>query len=203
MISGKPRLTGVFRVRFGHRARGRGLPHRPVVGPAVVVAGEPEQQQERQRQRRVREPPDVGQDLRPEVAGLRHATRARHGRVERRQVVVLGDVVVVLQERPHRRVDDERGEAQIRRSAVTATSGRCAGCAAGSGHGPARRRRSPCGRRWVRSLFPFGVDCDSGGQRPGRPRSSRAAETLVVDVAPEVGVVRGVRDRRFFSPPWW
>ena len=147
----EPGLTGVVRVRLGHRACGGGLPYRPVVGPAVVVAGQAEQQQERQRQRRVRQPPQVGQDLRPEVAGRRRAGLADARRVERRQVVVFGDEVVALQERPHRRVDEERGEARIDASAATTTTGRCAASAAVFGHGSVKRRRSPGRSPWVRS----------------------------------------------------
>ena len=45
----EPGLTRVAAVRLGHGAGGRRDPERPVVGLAVVVAGEPEQQQERQR----------------------------------------------------------------------------------------------------------------------------------------------------------
>ena len=63
-------LAGVVGAGLGHRAGGGRLPHRAVVGAAVVVARQPEQQQERQRQRSVRQPPHIRQDPRPEVAGL-------------------------------------------------------------------------------------------------------------------------------------
>ena len=108
-------LAGVGRVRFGDGAGGGRLPDRTVVGAAVVVAGQPEQQQERQRQQRVgqqRQQARTGQDLRPELAGLAALDRQAR-RVERRQVVVLLDEEVVPLERPHRRVDDERREAEV------------------------------------------------------------------------------------------
>ena len=110
----EPRLAGVLRVRFGHRAGGRRLPHRPVVGLAVVVAGQPEQQQERQGQRRVRAATSTsGRNCgQKSLASGAHAV-AHARRVERRQVVVVRDEVVVPQERPHRRVDHERGEAEV------------------------------------------------------------------------------------------
>ena len=197
----KPGLTGVFRVGFGHRARGRRLPHRPVVGAAVVVAGQPEQQQERQRQRRVREPPHVGQDLRPEVAGLRRAARADARRVERRQVVVLGDVVVVLQERPHRRVDDERGEAQVHDQRRLPPPVGAQGALRDLGTARPRKRRSPCGRRWVRSLFPFGVvrpsasDAETHARcEPPTPSSSTSRQKSVSYWVSGIGI---------FSPTCW
>ena len=108
----KPGLAGVARMRFGHSASRRGLPHRAVVGLAVVVAGEPEGQQERQRQRGVRQPPHVGQEL-AEVAGSRLASGAHARRVERRQVVVVLNPVGAAPECPDGRVDDERGETEI------------------------------------------------------------------------------------------
>ena len=42
----EPRLAGVAAVAVGHRARRRRLPEAPVVGLAVVVAGEPEPDRE-------------------------------------------------------------------------------------------------------------------------------------------------------------
>ena len=72
-----------------------------------------EQQQERQADERHWDEPGQRADPLAEVAGTRYAGGADARRVERRQVVVLGDEVVVLQERAHRRVDDERGEAQV------------------------------------------------------------------------------------------
>ena len=108
-------LAGVGGVWLGHPARRRGLPHRAVVGAAVVVAGQPEQQQERQREQgigQVRQQAGAGKNLRPEIAGLT-AVDAHARRIERRQVVVLLDEEVVPLECPHGRVDHERGKAQV------------------------------------------------------------------------------------------
>src|ERR1700754_947860 len=79
------------------------------------------------------------------------------------------------------------------RRVATATTGRCAGGAAESGHGSSRRRRSLCCRRWVRSHFPF------GGVDPCASDTALAGDAPVVDFAPEVAVVRGVWDRDFLA----
>ena len=108
-------LAGIGCVRFCDATCGGRLPDRSVVGAAVVVAGQPEQQQERQREQgvgQVRQQARTGKNLRPEIAGLT-AVDAHTRRVERRQIVVLLDEEVVPLECPYRRVDQERGEAQV------------------------------------------------------------------------------------------
>ena len=119
--------------------------------------------------------------------------------------MVVRDEVVVLQERPHRRVDDERGEAQVDDRAATATSGRCAACAAKSARGQARRRRSPCGRRWVRSLFPFGVEvCPSGEYVRADARALIACRRDPRRRHPrQKSVSYWVSGIAIFSPTWW
>ena len=107
-------LAAVAAVGVGHRA-GRGRPPEgPVVGLAVVVAGEAEAEREDQDEQRGRPAPE-GQG--PEGVAARHAALGDAGRVEgRNQVPVEGDpgVVVPADEGGPGRVDDERGEHRHR-----------------------------------------------------------------------------------------
>ena len=101
-------LAPVARPRLAHPARRRVVPERLVVGPAVVVAGEPEadrrpQNQERGRERYRARPPARS---RPEQAVRRVAEDL--GRVERREI--RPEVVVLALERRPRGVHDERRE---------------------------------------------------------------------------------------------
>src|SRR3954464_10828510 len=99
----EPRLAGVPLVRLGHRTGRRRQPEGPVVGLAVVVAGQPEAQREHQDVERRRDPRRAGDQLREGVA---LAAGGDAGRVEGRDVG-LGEVVRVL-EGAERRVDDEQ-----------------------------------------------------------------------------------------------
>ena len=85
----EPGLAGIAAARRGDRAGRRGQPPRPVVGPAVVVAGQPEPSG------KIRMITAGGDDLPgAEPAQVRRTVRARHRpaverqarRVERRQV---------------------------------------------------------------------------------------------------------------------
>ncbi|SKU89012.1 Uncharacterised protein [Mycobacteroides abscessus subsp. abscessus] len=109
----QPGLAGVSRVGFGHRARRRRLPDRPVVRLAVVVAGQPERQQERQRDEGHRNEPRQLTHPVAEVAGPGRAGGADTGRIERRQVVVLRNPVGTTPESPHGGIDDERRQAEV------------------------------------------------------------------------------------------
>ena len=102
----EPGLAGVALVRLGDGAGRRRQPERPVVGLAVVVAGQPEAQREDQdHQRRRQRPP---RDRRAEVTGALDALRGQAGRVERRQVRLC--VVVLSLEGAPGGVDDEGEE---------------------------------------------------------------------------------------------
>src|ERR1700739_912157 len=134
---------------FGDSACRRGLPHRPIVGLAVVVACQPEGQQERQRDCGVRQPPHVRKKM-SEMACLRDAPVTDARRVERCQVVVVRHPVVGPEERPNRRIDDERGEPEV---------------------GP-QRRPPPCvGPQCALRNFCSGGGKDSGGFTLGRRRA--------------------------------
>ena len=115
----QPRLPAVRRVRLGDRAGRRAQPERPVVGLAVVVAGQPEAQREDQDDQRRRQRPP--RERLAEVGGALDAV-AQAGRVERREVG--RGVVVRALERPDGGVDDERRRTPRRWSAGRATSGR-------------------------------------------------------------------------------
>ena len=142
----EPGLAAVAAVGVGHAAGRRRQPEGPVVGLAVVVAGEAEAEREDEDQQRRRVVPE-GQ--RPEGVAARHAAVGDAGRVEGRDQVPVqvGPGVVVL---PHeggpRRVDDEgqqdrRRDRRLDPPAVLAQGGhvrpapgrpdrnRCRGCA--------------------------------------------------------------------------
>ncbi len=110
----EPRLTGVLAVRLGDRAGRRREPERPVVGLAVVVAGQPEAEREDQDQQGRRERPPT--ERLSEVRRARDALVAQARRVERREVRLRE--VVLAGERPPRRVDDEGDEHHERRRRV-------------------------------------------------------------------------------------
>ena len=110
----EPGLAGVLAVRLGDRAGRRREPERPVVGLAVVVAGQPEAEREDQDQQRRRERPPA--ERLPEVGRARDALVAQARRVERREVRLRE--VVRAGEGPPRRVDDERREHHERRRRV-------------------------------------------------------------------------------------
>ena len=125
------------------------------------------------------------------MAGSRLASGAHARRVERRQVVVVLNPVGAAPECPDGRVDDEARRDRDWSVPLASTTGRCAGCAAVSRRGSARRRRSLGGRRWVRSRFPFLVTFPDttnvvslgSGVCSSRKRSSLAGDASVVDVA--------------------
>ena len=184
----EPRLAGVLRVRLGDRAGRRRQPERPVVGLAVVVAGQPEAEQERQGQQRERD--DSGQPCRRiRVPKSRAAPSLAAGTASRTaQIVVLLDEEVVPLERPHGRVDDEGREAEVgddRRLQPAVGAQRALGIRARVGE------KTPVpGRSAVGALKGFPSLCRvlgralrAGYRVPPRPSSS--------DVLPEVaGVLR-------------
>ncbi len=93
-MNGNRDFAAVAGAGVAHRAGGRRPEERPVVGLAVVVAGEPEAERDRQDQQRRRERPPVADDAPRGVLAVRGEAR----RVERRQVRV--GVVVGVDQRP-------------------------------------------------------------------------------------------------------
>ena len=93
-----------------NRAGRRRLPHRAIVGPAVVVTGDAECEQERQHQHPQRNPSREMPQPNAEMAGPRFARCADARRVKRRQIVVVRHPVGATPKCPSGRINDERGK---------------------------------------------------------------------------------------------
>src|SRR5699024_11317396 len=90
------------------------IPERAEIDEWVVETEEPEKQQERKRQKRQRNEHRQLTERRTEVRRTRHAGIAQARRIERREIMVLLDVVGAAPERTDRRVNDERREPEHR-----------------------------------------------------------------------------------------
>src|SRR5664280_606592 len=177
----KSRLTAVGAVCVGDRAGGRRHPERPVVGLAVVVAGQPESEGEDQDEQGGGDRPP-GDDRARVASG--HAALGEARRVERRDEVAVEartGVVVLVHERRPAGVADEQGEHGGRDDLLNPPSVLAEGRHGGTAPDPSQNDRCTRGTRRFLQTGQFASPSSGSSGHGGPPRAEVFRARSLVD----------------------